>query len=79
MNIMPKWTTLDELEGANMKRNYKDRDGESLVKNFKYWQPFGFHIFFRHHLGDYNNRFHSPISLKRKWSNKYWTDLNFVW
>ena len=30
---MALWTTLDDLEGANTKRNYKNRDGESLVKN----------------------------------------------
>ena len=27
--------TLDDLEGGNTKRNYKGRDGESLVKIFK--------------------------------------------
>ena len=32
MDIMALWTTLDDLEGANTKRNYKNRDGESLVK-----------------------------------------------
>ena len=31
--IMELWMTLDDLEGANTKRNYKGRDGESLVKN----------------------------------------------
>ena len=29
MNIMASWMALDELEGANMKRKYKGRDGES--------------------------------------------------
>ena len=33
MHIMASWVTLDDLEGANTKRNYKNRDGESLVKN----------------------------------------------
>ena len=32
MNIMASWMTLDELEGADTKHNYKGRDGESLVK-----------------------------------------------
>ena len=44
MRIMALWTTLDDLEGANTKCNYKGRDGESLVKMFKYWQPFGLHF-----------------------------------
>ena len=47
MKIMISWMTLDELEGANTKRNYKGRDGESLVKIFKYQQPFGFHFRYR--------------------------------
>ena len=32
MNIMTSWMTLDELGWANTKRNYKGRDGQSLVK-----------------------------------------------
>ena len=40
MNIMVSWMTIDELEGGNMKRKYKRRDGESLVGIFKYRQPF---------------------------------------
>ena len=32
MHIMASWVTLDDLEGANTKRNYKGMDGESLVK-----------------------------------------------
>ena len=44
MNIMSSWMTLDELEGFNMKRNYKGRYGESLVKIFKYQQPFVLHF-----------------------------------
>ena len=32
MSIMALLMTLDDLEGANKKHNYKVRDGESLVK-----------------------------------------------
>ena len=28
INIMSPWLTLDELEGANTRRDYKGRDGE---------------------------------------------------
>ena len=46
MNIMSSWMTLDELEGASMKRNYKGRYGESLVKVFKYQQSFVLHFLY---------------------------------
>ena len=39
MNIMASWMTLDELEGGNTKRNYKGRDGESLVKTSNISSP----------------------------------------
>ena len=35
--------TLDDMEGGIKKRNYKSRDGESLVIK-KYWQIFGLHF-----------------------------------
>ena len=44
MNIMESWMTLDDLEGAKTKRNYKGKDGESLEKYFKYRQKFGLHL-----------------------------------
>ena len=79
MNIMASWMTHDDLEGANTKRSYKGRYGESLVKIFNYWQPFGWHFCYRHQVDDHNNRCHSPISLERAWDTKFFTDRNFAW
>ena len=45
MVIMALWMTHDDMYGSNTKRNYKGRDGDSLVKMFKYWQPFGFNFY----------------------------------
>ena len=36
MTIMALWMKIDDLDGVNTKRNYKCRDGDSLVKLFKY-------------------------------------------
>ena len=41
MNIMAAWMALKELIGADSRRQYKARDGQSLISKFKYWQPFG--------------------------------------
>ena len=76
---MASWVTLNELDWANMKRNYKDRDGESLVKQFKYWQPFGFHVHYHHQVDNNKNRRHYPISLESRWATKFWMDYNFAW
>ena len=40
---MSSWMTLDDMEGGMKKRNYKSRDGESLVIKI-YWQIFGLHF-----------------------------------
>ena len=47
MKIMALWMTLDNLEGAKPNCSYKGRDGEPLVKIFKYRQPFGFKFIYR--------------------------------
>ena len=62
MNIMEVWMTLYEMKGANMKHNYKGRDGEALVK-IKYRQPFGLHFRYHPQVDGYNNRHHFYILL----------------
>jgi hypothetical protein len=79
MKIMASWMTLEELEGANTRRDYKDRDGRSLQRLFTYRQPFGLHFRYRHQIDDHNNRRHAPISLERTWATKFWPDRNFAW
>ena len=64
---MKLWVNLDEPEGGNTRHNYKCVDGESLVKMFKYRQPFVFHFLYCHQVDGHNNRHHSPISLDRTW------------
>ena len=71
--------TLEELDGADNRWEYKGRDGESLARPFKYRQPFGLHFRYRHQVDDHNNRRNSPISVERKWETKFWPDINFAW
>ena len=63
MEIMATWMTLEELDGANTRREYKGRDGESLARLFKYCQPFGLHFRYRYHVNDHKNRRHATISI----------------
>ena len=56
MKIMASWMTLDDLDGANTKHNYKGRDGQSLMKIFTYRNPFGLHFRYRHQVKNNNNR-----------------------
>ena len=67
------------MYGSNTKHNHKGRDGDSLVKIFKYRQPFGSNFSYRYHLDDHNDRHHSTISLDITWATKVWTDFNFAW
>ena len=79
MKIMATWMILKDLDGADTRRDYKGRDGQSLYRKFKYRQPFGLHFRYRHQVYEHNNRRHSHISLKRTWSTKFWPDRNFKW
>jgi hypothetical protein len=79
MKIMASWMTLNELEGAQTKRDYKDASGRMVSKKFCYRQPFGLHFKYRHQVDDHNNRRHAPISLERTWATKFWADRNFAW
>ena len=62
-----------------MKRNYKCRDGESLVEMFKYRKTFVFNFHYPRQVNYDNNRLHSPISLERIWDTKFWIDCKFAW
>ena len=44
MNIMVTWMTLEDLDGADNRQEYKGWDGQSLFRKIKYWQPFGLHL-----------------------------------
>ena len=55
VNIMATWMTLEELDGADTRRKYKGRDGESLARLFKYRRPFGLHFRYLHQGDDQKN------------------------
>ena len=61
MKIMATWMTLEELDGADTRREYKGQDGESLSRLSKYRQPFGLHFRYRRQVDDDNNRRYAPI------------------
>ena len=48
MKIMATWMTLEELDGADTRREYKGRDGDSLARIFKYRQPVGLYFRYLH-------------------------------
>ena len=62
-----------------MMQGYKGWDGHPLVRQFKYWQPFGLHFRYRYQVYDQNNRRHAPISIQRTWETRFWPDRNFAW
>ena len=70
MKIMATWMTLEELDGADTRPEYKGRDGESLTRLFKCRQPFGLHFRYLHQTDKHNNRRHAPISIERTWATK---------
>ena len=78
MKIMATWMTLEELDGADTRREYKGRDGESLTRLFKYCQPYGLHFRYRHQVEDHKNRRHATISIEMTWATKFWPDRNFA-
>lgn len=78
MKVMASWMTLNELEGARTKRDWKE-NGVNKSKTFNYRQPFGLHFRYRHQVDDHNNRRHAPISIERTWATKFWADRNFAW
>ena len=71
MNIMATWMTLEELDGADTRREYKGRYGQSLTRPFKYRQTFGLQFHYRHQVDDHNNRINAPISIERTWATKF--------
>ena len=78
MKIMATWMALEELDGADIRWEYKERDGESVARLFKYCQPFGLHFRYCHQVDDHNNRRHAPISIERTWATKFCPDRNFA-
>ena len=61
MKIMATWMTLEELDRADTRREYKGQDGESLARLLKYCQQFGLHFCYHHQVYDHKNRRHAPI------------------
>ena len=61
MKIIVTWMTLEELDGADTRREYKGQDGESLARLFNYRKPFGLYFRYRHQVYDHTNIIHAPI------------------
>ena len=77
VNIVPLRMNPNELEGFNIKRNYKVRDGESQVKLFTYWKPFELNFLYLHQVYNRKKRRHYHIALDKTWATKFWPDCNF--
>ena len=52
MKIMATWMTLEELDRADTRQEYKGRDGESLTRIFNYRQPFDLQFLYLHQVDD---------------------------
>ena len=79
MKVMATWMTLEELDVADTRREYKGRDDDSLSRLFKYCQTCGLHFCYLHQVYYHSNRRHALISINRTWATKLWTDRNFSW
>ena len=79
MKIMSTWMTIEEFDVTDMRREYKVQDGQYLVRQFKYQQPFMLYFHYPHQVDDHNNRINAIISLERTWANTIWTNRNFAW
>ena len=73
-----KIMTLEELDGEDMRQEYKGQYVQSLVRKFKYRQPFGLHFRYLHQVYEHNNIMHAPISIERTRATKLWPDRNFI-
>ena len=78
MKIMATWMTLEDLDGADTRREYKGLYGQSLARLFIYRQPYGLHYCYRHQVDDHNNRRHDRISIERTWAKQVWPDRNYA-
>ena len=78
MKIMATWMTLKQFDGADTRWEYKGRDDQSLVRQFKYRQPFGLYFFYRHQVDYHNSRRHAPLSIERTLATTLWPDGNFT-
>ena len=70
--------TLEDLDRADTRPEYKGCYGESLTRLFNYLQPFGLQFRYRHQVDDQNNIRHAPTSIERTWATKLWLDRNFA-
>ena len=71
--------TLEDLEGAYTRNEYKGRDSQFLLKLLEYRHPFALNFWYQLQVDDHSNRRHSPILLERTWETKFWPDRNFTW
>ena len=79
MNIMSTWTTLEEFDGADTRREDKGRYVQSLTRIFKYRQPFGLHLCYHHQVDDHKNRRNAPILIERIRATMFCPDRIFAW
>ena len=68
---------LNDLEGANTKRDWKD-NGVLKSKQCLHKQPFGMNFRYRNQVDDHNNQRHEPISIEKIRATKFWDERNFA-
>ena len=79
MKIMASWTTVYELEGANIGRHFIEISVMKEAKHFKYRQTFGISFRYMHQVYEHNNWRHAHIFLDRTRATKFCPGCNFDW
>jgi Transposase IS4 len=77
MSLMTTYGTLEPIEGATTRRDYKNNNGEMVRKTFNYTEIIYNHYHYRHAVDDHNNKRHSPISLEAIWATHWWPNRVF--
>ena len=77
--MMTTYGTLDYLKGQGTQRRYKGAGGQLVTKQFNYHGVFRNYFNYRHQVDDNNNWRHSPISVERTWSKKYWPNWCYAY
>jgi hypothetical protein len=65
MSTYGSWLVKDGQKDSI--RNYKNAEGQNVMKKFKYMEPFANHFLYKHCVDDHNNLCHSGKSIEQTW------------
>eukprot|EP00957_Ditylum_brightwellii_P183035 13941763-Ditylum_brightwellii.AAC.1 len=77
--IISTFGTIEEVEGANTKRQYTKEEGKAETIKFRHREPFANHFKYKDVVMDHTKLRLSPIEIEKTWKTNYWPDRNFAW